>query len=66
MEKLADLMKDGWSYPLPQGVSKEYVDNLINEKLGGIANGTAGQFVVSNGNGGVMLKTLVEVAEVAY
>ena len=79
-EKLNKLMKDGWSYPLPDndltGEDKAELERMITcaaalkvslpVESGTPFYGTVGQFAISDGNGGIAWKTLHEVQEVSY
>jgi hypothetical protein len=80
LKKMTELMKKGWSWEgsgsadLIDAVAKlsEEMSVLEQNKLSiqltdGIPNyGTAGQFAVSDGKGGIVWKTLVEAEEVSY
>ena len=66
-----DLLSEETNKPLSanQGVVlKALVDEkvVLPKSAGVVDHGTAGQFAVSDGNGGIMWKTLVEAEEVSY
>lgn len=70
---IADLLKQeitldpDWVAPAPCATEEQVAEKVSLPKLAsGIDHGTAGQFAVSDGMGGIMWKTLFEVEEVAY
>ena len=62
--KLNKFMKAGWSYLSIGELSKRSVS--LPKEDGVVSHGTAGQFAVSDGNGGIVWKTLVEAEGVSY
>lgn len=68
--ELDKFRQDGWSYPVDD--CDERYNQLSEAKAtlpmenGVVSYGIAGQFAVSDGQGGITWKTLVEAEEVSY
>ena len=58
---LEELMSNSWSYR-KSGYDK--VSLPVNDNV--LDHGVSGQFAVSDGNGGIVWKTLVDVEAVSY